>query len=1000
MHKDVNYNRLLTQLGEAQGTLAKEMSASLLHGYVDQENFQPIGDFGPKLLTNQFNNQIWDQLRSELNDAEEFAFAVAFVTDVMVSNLKPLFRSLAARGVRGRLLTSTYQQFNQPDMFKELLKIKNLEVRIATVRGFHQKGYLFKHHDYQTAIIGSANLTASALMKNQNYEWSLKINSLNNGEIINQINHNFEAEWREARLLDEGWLEDYRKSYQADHQAHRVVHDYVTPEGPQKDSQQIKPNQMQKVALAEIAALRIAGKDRGLVVSATGTGKTYLGAFDVQAVKPKRMLFLAHREQILQKACRSFQNILGGNPAAYGLYTGDVRDKDAKYLFASVQTLSRDEHLHRFDPGTFDYILIDEVHHAGADSYQKVMGYFKPHFFLGMTATPERSDDFNIFNLFHYNVAYEIRLQQALELNMLAPFHYVGITDYSFKTADEQEVDAYRNKEKKGTKKTRQEEQRAVALLTSKERVGYILAQTDYYGYSGPILHGLVFCSSVAEATAMANAFTTAGHPAKALSGADNGTRRRQVIHELESGQIEYIVTVDIFNEGIDIPCVNQVVFLRNTQSAIVYIQQLGRGLRKYPGKEYVEVLDFIGNYKNNYMIPIALTGDNSYSKDQARDTVDIEPTVGLSTIAFDQVAKERIYASLKKVKLDGMTSLRPAYQNIKRRVGRIPMLSDFLKMDSVDPQILVSAGTIRNYNQFLVKMKEPVELSDYQDRILSLLSTELLNGKRQHELILLQLLLKNPVVKETDYVAALKAARCYVNEATLNSVRLVLNLQFFAEKASPTRADYGGVALVNYDPKEATYRLGNRLKRDLDSRGWFYRLWVDAIETGLMRAKRYQANEPFTIGERYTRKDAVRLINNPLNVNAQIVSGYYFTRNETALNEAIIFVTYKKASNVRKEINYENRFINDHVLHYYTNTRDIKLTSKNVQKFMGGDYKLRLFVQKSEADDKIEFYYLGTCRYLNNTIQKESQEGVPRLAMDLLLDTPVEHNRYHTFID
>ena len=146
MHQDVNYDHLLDELG-TQGSLAKEMGASLLHGYVDQDGVQPIGDFGPKLLTNQFDNQIWDQLRSELNDATEYAFAVAFVTDAMVSNLKPLFRTLAARGVKGRLLTSTYLQFNQPDMFEELLKIDNLEVRIATVKGFHQKGYLFKHRD-------------------------------------------------------------------------------------------------------------------------------------------------------------------------------------------------------------------------------------------------------------------------------------------------------------------------------------------------------------------------------------------------------------------------------------------------------------------------------------------------------------------------------------------------------------------------------------------------------------------------------------------------------------------------------------------------------------------------------------------------------------------------------------------------------------------------------------------------------------------------------------
>ena len=313
------------------------------------------------------------------------------------------------------------------------------------------------------------------------------------------------------------------------------------------------------------------------------------------------------------------------------------------------------------------------------------MNYFQPKFYLGMTATPDRNDDFNVFKLFNYNIAYEIRLPQALEEDMLCPFHYVGISDYTFKDNRVNEaIDSYNNE--KGNHKN---EQKIVEQLSSQERVKYILDQTRYYGYSGDVLHGLIFCSGVAESVSLAKELTRQGYPSKALSGNDSEVKRRSVVKNLEKGIIKYIVTVDIFNEGIDIPCINQVVFLRNTNSNIVYIQQLGRGLRKSKGKEYVEILDFIGNYKNNYIIPVALTDDSSYSKDNARATTSMEPTIGVSTIYFERVAKEKIFDSIRQAKFDSMRNLRTVYNEMKKRVGRVPLLQDFIKFNSIDPVIL-----------------------------------------------------------------------------------------------------------------------------------------------------------------------------------------------------------------------------------------------------------------------------------------------------------------------
>ncbi|MFR0515074.1 DEAD/DEAH box helicase [Limosilactobacillus mucosae] len=983
----VDYGKILKRLESKDGDqLVRELHGSLLNGYVDQDEFATVGDLGPKLLTNQSGNQIWNQLRHELQTCQSYIFAVAFVTDAMISSLKPIFKQLANHGIQGRLLTSDYLYFNQPKAFAELLKIPNLEVKIAKVDGFHQKGYIFQHHGYQTIIIGSANLTENALMRN--YEWSLQINSLNNGDITHQVSENIEDEWQHAQPLTDQWIAQYQLVYQKNHRATHAVAQMVKNGQPEIIGDHIEPNQMQKEALAQIAGLRKAGKHRSLVISATGTGKTYLGAFDVRNAKPKRMLFLAHREEILRKSAQSFQKVIGGPKDDFGLYTGNVHEKDAKYLFATVQTLQDDAHLHEFSPNEFDYILVDEVHHAGAKSYQKIMQYFKPEFYLGMTATPERNDDFSVFELFDYNVAYEIRLQQALEADMLCPFHYVGISDYQFNDAQvNEEIASYQN-----DAAHHQKEVQAIEHLTSKERVHYILEQTEYYGYSGPQLHGLIFCATVKESEQLAAELSRQGHPAKALSGSDSMVVRQQVVKELAAGQIEYIVTVDLFNEGIDIPCVNQVVFLRSTNSSIVYVQQLGRGLRKAKNKDYVEVLDFIGNYKNSYMIPIALTGDASYSKDSARETVEIEPTIGLSTIAFDEIAKERIYQSLRQVRLNDMKKLRNVYQNMKFRVGRVPMLVDFMAADSIDPEIL--ANKKKNYAQFLIGEKVPIELSDYENRVLTFLDAELLNGKRRHELMLLDDLLAQNTVTEEKLKQQLKEANCQVDESTMASMRRVLDLTFYNKNASPSRADYGGQPIVIFEPDMQCYRLNDELSQSLQNNPWFKKLWQDGIKTGLMRAERYRADQRFTLGEKYTRKDVMRLINNQINTTAQNIGGYYFNDHDGA-----IFVTYHKSKEISRSIQYGDRFLNDHVMHYYSKNKR-RLDSPDIHKFTDGRHRMELFVKKSDADDDKTFYYLGNCHYMPGSAKQEEQTGNPIVSMNLVLEQPVAYTRYHSLID
>ena len=341
------------------------------------------------------------------------------------------------------------------------------------------------------------------------------------------------------------------------------------------------------------------------------------------------------------------------------------------YLLQS-RPLSKEETLHQFDPEAFDYILIDEVHKAGAQSYHKVIDYFKPTFFMGMTATPERTDDFNIYELFDYNIAYEIRLQEALEEDMLCPFHYFGVTDLEY---DGEVID----------------DATLLTKLVTEERVNHMIEKIEYYGFSGEKVKGLIFCSRKDEAEKLSIAMNAKGYQTVALTGKHSQEERAREVNRLESGILDYIITVDIFNEGIDIPSVNQVVMLRQTQSSIIFIQQLGRGLRKHESKEFVTIIDFIGNYRNNYLIPIALSGDKSQNKDNIRRHMkDTSYIKGVSTVNFEEIAKKQIFKAINSSNLTEMKKLKEAFVELKNRIGRVPYLYDFVSNHSIDPVVIV----------------------------------------------------------------------------------------------------------------------------------------------------------------------------------------------------------------------------------------------------------------------------------------------------------------------
>lgn len=937
---------------------------AILNGLYDKQ-YRAHEMLSPRLLSNGTQDKLWLTLRGELESCRSFTWAVAFITEDMLVPFKLAMADLAAAGVHGTIITGDYLGFNSPKVFRELCKIPNLTVRISQTRGFHVKAYLFDHVDYQTVIIGSANFTRSALLSN--FEWALRVSSGENADLTRSLDTQLAILKKQSIPLTSRWIAAYQKHWTPP----------VSPQHRAVPAASITPNKMQTAALKELSALIHQGARRGLVVSATGTGKTYLGALAVRNFKPRRFLYLVHREQVARKSLASFRRVIGGPQSDYGMLTGNRHDLNAKYLFATVQTVSQPAMLAQLPADTFDYVLIDEAHRVAAPSYQRILSHFTPHFMLGMTATPERMDNQDVYAAFDYHLAYEIRLKEALEEDMLTPFHYVGVQDYE---TGGKVIDETSN----------------LSRLVASDRVRYVLSQMDYYGYCGKKPRGLVFCSRQAEARSLAGQFTRAGHSACALTNEDSPTKRQTVVQQLEQGKIEYIVTVDLFNEGVDIPSLNQIVMLRNTQSSIIFLQQLGRGLRKYPGKDYVTVLDFIGNYKNNYLIPLALNGDRSRSQDRARAGTRLPGIIGVSTVNFNRIASSHILASLAKVKLDSMRELRQAYRELHNKLGRVPYLGDFLQYGTVSPLVFADNSRLPHYGAFLQKMGEQVRLSKYESQVLSFVTKELLNGKRPHELALLELLLAQDSCSQEELLAALQHRHAYVNAGALQSLADVLSLSFFDVKAGKTtrKAQYGGQSLVTC-PDLLNYQLSSRLKEALVSNPCFAKLFTDAIETGLKISKHYDAQQQFTLYRQYSRKDACRLLNWPLDVSAPMY-GYRVGKHDCP-----IFITYHKDDHEKRNAIYDNELRDGQSLRWYTRSPR-HLDSAEVRRLLAGveegrpKVRLLLFVKRSDAVGK-EFYYLGTAQIDPSTVKEERLGSKKKTAvgMDLLLDSPLTPQMY-----
>lgn len=954
-----------------------ELRSGIETAYIDGTVASSLA-YKPQFISNNYKQgkKVLSSIEDELLLCDQFQISVAFITQGGIVPFLQTLKELERRGVKGEILTTNYLNFCEPKALETLNGLSNVTLKMydfdASGIGFHTKGYIFRKDEIYRVIIGSSNMTKTALASN--HEWNVRVVSTEKGEVVQNVLEEFNELWNSKYALEyDEFYENYKERYEIIKKQREIA---KSEEIPSVEKYRLQPNSMQVGFIVNLKKIIESGEDRALLISATGTGKTYASAFAMRELGYKRVLFLVHRGQLARQTKKSYQKVFGNN-VSMGLVGAGYSDYDSDYVFATVQTLNRDEHLHYYGPDDFDCIILDEAHHSSADTYQKVMRYFKPKLWLGMTATPDKRDDdiagCNIYEIFNHQIAYEIRLQQAMEEDMLCTFHYFGISDVSL--VEEKQL------------KAKKMADRDFNLLTSDERVRHIVEQAEYYGYSGDRVKGLIFCSRIDESEELSQKFNALGYRTIALNGSASEEERANAFERLamdekdatkELQPLDYIFSVEILNEGVDIVEVNQVIMLRPTESPIVFIQQLGRGLRKAEGKEYVVILDFIGNYNNNFMIPIALSGDRSYNPDVIRKyVISGNSTIpGASTVHFDEIAKDKIFSSIDKIK--GMRSIiKSSYISLKNRLGRIPYLVDFYENGEVDPLVIIRE--YKTYQAFLESEERELyagKITELEMTTLEYLSKTVLSGTRPYELEILKRLMMHETISVDEIKSEMNALYGYAVDMNsfMNAVS-VLQGRFVSKDEEYQR--YRHIEIVKSNENRFLQRLTGFAERLLHKE--FYRQVKDIIEVGLRRYNEKYKTEmteesPFVLYEKYSRRDVCLL----MNCGKDLSSTMYGMKRIG--DDVFIFVTYHKQESkdadelyVAGKPDYADAF-EDNVMFKWDSQIGKGVDSSYMEEVCTAKRK-HLLVKKSDAETN--FYYMGLFDILDvRADKKEDKNG------------------------
>lgn len=911
-----------------------------------------------QFLTNYTETTFLEKIKDDLRHCKSFDFSVSFIKK---AGLVLLFKDIEAaveRGCKGRIITSTYQNFTDIESLKSFytlmgrcpnfqchLDYENFHDTGYATLGYHSKGYLFEFEDHRELVVGSSNITRYALLKN--IEWDVSVSDSFEPGVYDDAKREFEEKWDATERLDAELINKYATKLNFAIERWDMDYDF--------SASKIKPNYMQKKALKELNRYRAIGVNRALTIASAGSGKTYLAAFDALNFNPKRLLYIVHEGSILKKSLETFQEVFGKN-VTYGIYSGTSKESDADFVFATNITMSNT--LELFSKREFDYIIIDECHHATAETYKKIIGYFEPEFLLGLTATPERLDNQDVFELFDHNVPYELRLRDAIANDLVVPFKYYGIRD--------QLVDYGLSGN---------EERRMIAQMAKEDHCDFIAEQIEKHRPQGK-LKALAFCRNVTHARMMCEALGERYKTAY-LTGRNDIGERVRAYNDLQNDAhpLEILFTVDILNEGVDIPGVNMVLFLRPTESTTIFIQQLGRGLRKYTNKDYVTVLDFIGNsYKRSVQIAFALgsLSENFVMEKRLMASLvkDDFTALGLAEygveIHIDDLSKEEILEYIDKENFNAIKYLKQDYFNFKKYIGAefYPRHVDYINNDCAPDLIRFMSVKTKgkkncSYYNFLKSIGEEnlpiftekqVEFANYLSGFLPLVRT--------YEYHIVKFLLDG--------------ARTY------SEVRDHLEEVIAAFKQEELEHALTYLKFVKQD--------GEMLRLDVEPDDQFVEYILDLIEYGLVRYMIDNGDETgFKLWQNY-RMDQVqlKLLKNPGNNQK---GTYYYD------NYVVIFASLKKDLDEEDRLNYKNKFLEENIFQWESM---VDLPEADLKKLNESSFT-HVFIRKVSTENGLvlPFTYVGKGKLTN---PRKTDGGNGTYLFDIHMDNELPEYLQYDF--
>lgn len=888
-----------------------------------------------EFYTNYSDTRFIDKLKRSIDECLSFSFSVSFIKKAGLKLIIPNIEAALARGATGKIITTTYQNFTDidsleyfyniaikyPNQFECHLDKECFIDKSGNKLGFHSKGYLFRFHDHNELLVGSSNITVYALLKN--VEWDV---SIIDDAIYDSAMSEFNYLWDKTLPLTRELISDYRTKLYYSIERWDMDYDVANANN--------KPNYMQRTALKELNRLRAIGSTKALVCAAAGSGKTFLAAFDALNFNPDRLLYIVQEGSILMKSYETFQKVFGSDKS-YGIYNKDFKEIDAEFLFSTNITMANS--LELFDKHHFDYIVIDECHHATAETYKKILNHFEPQFCLGITATPERMDGEDVFSLFDKNIPYELRLRDAIVNEIVVPFKYYGIRDELIEYADKVVKD-----------------HRFVEQFSDENHCDFIYKMIEQHRLpGGKKLKALAFCRDISHAVRMSQAMENY-YNTQYLTGRNTVGERMRAYKDLQDddSELEILFTVDILNEGVDIPGVNMVLFLRPTDSQTIFIQQLGRGLRKYENKEFVTVLDFIGNdYKRSVQIAFALGGlsenfvvEKNLLKSLVRDDF---KSVGLVDygveIHIDDLSKKEILAFIDEVNFNTKKYLEQDYLNFKKYIGssEYPRHVDYLNNDYAPDLLKFMQSKINNikcksYYSFLNAIDES-NLPSFDERQADFVDyvSDMLPVARLEELVIVKCLLDS--AGECSIEKLIQYSRDnnehYSYDMLMHALKYMCREEFIETTEQIVRFNDLSISVEfdEYLRDLIDYGIGRYDVEFYETSGSEKRLFKLWAKYKKSQIKQLQGKDPRDI-----------------QLGTNVYDGI-----------AYAYVTIHKSSSTKEELKYVDGYIDPFTFQWETvaNIKDKELSA------LKNSTEMRLFVRKVDSEDGIQlpFTFIGS---------------------------------------